>query len=118
MHNVPAKFNAYAEIEAKLSDGQIIDCKTQLVADGLYSSWWEYPCEPQHGSVNYTEQEVDEDMAEVVYPDEFEFIDEDKQKYLEENPNYLKDVRIVEIIKILNTPDWEVDEDTINCEEY
>lgn len=109
-----ARFTANnAKIEARLSTGEIIECYTALETDGMYSSWWEYPCEPQHGSVNYTEQEVNEENTSPLYNDEWEFVDEVKQQYLEENPEAFEDVKIVEIIKILDVPEWEVDEDSL-----
>lgn len=117
MFNVPAKFKACgAKVVAKLSTGEEIGCTVTLEADGLYSSWWEYPCEPQHGSVNYTDYDIDESSITILYPDEWEFIDENKQKYLDENINAFQNVRVVEIVKFLDTPDWEVDENSLEDE--
>lgn len=113
IHNIPAKFTADAKIEARLSDGQIMQCETRVEADGIYSYWWEYPSDPQLGSECFEEIDVDDSTATVPYPDEWDFIEEKYEKYLKENPDYMKDVKIVEIIKFLETPDWRVIQESI-----
>lgn len=113
MHNVPAIFNAYAKVNAKLSTGEEIQCYTLVETDGLYSNWWEYPCEPQYGSVNYVEQEVNEDSASPVFKDEWEFIDKNKQKYMDEDSRAFDGVYIKEIISFIEQPEWKVYEGSL-----
>ena len=100
-------------VEAKLSNDEIVDIYTSLTTSGHYTSWWEYPAEPQYGKEQFVEVDIDIDDIEPLYADEWEFVDEGKRQYQEENPDAFTDVRIVEIIKILDTPDWEVDEDSL-----
>ena len=117
MHNVSARFTAYAKVNAKLSTGEEIQCYTLVEADGLYSSWWEYPYEPYMGSVNFVEQDVDESDIRPVFKDEWEFVDENKQKYLEEDTTAFADVYIEEIVSFIEQPEWTVDEDSIGYEQ-
>lgn len=119
MHTVFADFYTNrTKVLAKLSTGEEIECYTALIAQGLYSNWWECPCEPQHGKVNYVETDIFEETISPMYNDEWEFVDENKQQYLEENIDAFEDVRIVDIIKTLEFPEWEVDEDSIDYERY
>lgn len=100
-------------VEAKLSNDEIVDIYTSLTTSGHYMSWWEYPSEPQYGKEQFVDVDIDTDDIEPLYADEWEFVDEGKRQYQEENPDAFADVRIVEIIKILDSPDWEVDEDSL-----
>ena len=60
-----AKFTANnVKIEARLSSGETVEIYTSLTTSGHYKSWWEYPCEPQYGSVQYSEQDIDENDIE------------------------------------------------------
>ena len=117
MHNVSARFTSYAKVNAKLSTGEEIQCYTLVEADGLYSSWWECPYEPYMGSVNFVEQDVDESDIRPVFKDEWEFVDENKQKYLEEDTTAFADIYIEEIVSFIEQPEWTVDEDSIDYEQ-
>ena len=109
-----AKFTANnVKIEARLSSGEIVEIYTSLTTSGHYKSWWEYPCEPQHGSVQYSEQDIDENDIEPLYADEWEFVDENKKQYQDENPEAFENIKVVEVIRLLDSPDWEVDEDSL-----
>lgn len=109
-----AKFIANnVKAEVKLSSGEVVEATLSLEADGNYKSWWEYPTEPQYGQEQFVEYDVDEDTVRPLYDEEWEFCDENKKEYCEENIEAFKDVKVIEIIKLLDIPDWEVDEDSL-----
>ena len=117
IHNVRAKFTANGvKVLAKLTTEEVVECITTLEAEGWYSSWWECPTGyEEHGAVNYVEQEVDNETATALFPYEWEFVDDSKQEYMDENPEAFKDVKIEEIVEIKDTlPDWKVDEDSLD----
>ena len=97
-------------VEAKLSNGEVVNVYTSLTTSGNYRSWWEYPADPQYGKEQFVEVDIDTDDIEPLYADEWEFTDEGKRQYQEENPDAFADVQI---IKVLDSPDWEVDEDSL-----
>lgn len=115
MINCLARFTSSDSVRAeiKLSSGEIVEAKLYLEADGNYMSWWECPTEPQYGQVQYVEQDIDETSYRPLYDNEWEFCDENKQKYLEENPDAFENIKVVEIVKLLDVPDWDVDEDSL-----
>jgi len=85
---------------ATLSTGDIIDTTTDLICEGEFDQEW----------VNYGEGmsdleydvELYEDTIQPLYPDEFEF-----------DENFPPNTEIVEITKIISSPDWEIDENSI-----
>lgn len=92
-----ARFEAKGKILALLSNGEKAEVTTQLSCYGDYKEWWEEPYEPYLGSIKFSEQSEDLDTIEVLYPDEFE-------------PERNDDVKIVEFIKLLDKPNWELEE--------
>lgn len=114
MINCSAEFianNVLAEV--KLSSGENIKARLSIEADGNYKSWWEYPSEPQYGQEKFVEIDVDENSIRPLYKDEWEFEDKNKQEYLKENPSAFKNISVKEVVKLLEIPDWEVDEDSL-----
>lgn len=94
-----ATFTGFGKVQAKLSNGLIIECETALIAEGDYREWYEpAPVEYMYGWTE-SEQEIEEDSIEARYPDEFE-CDED----IPDN------VKIDEVIKVLEDIDWEVED--------
>lgn len=95
-----AEFHSnFVKVQAELSDGQTIECETQLKASGDYKEWYEpAPVEYMHGWTE-SEQDIDEDSIEPLYADEF-----DTELEIPES------VKIERIIKVLEEPDWEVQE--------
>lgn len=99
----------HATAQVKLSTGETVKVITALRAEGNYKSWWEYPCEPQHGSMQFVEQDVDNETATALFPDEFEFYGEDSNKNIDDY-----DGIIIESVENVIDADWQVDEDTID----
>lgn len=109
-----AKFTANnVKAEVKLSTGEIIEAILSLESDGKYMSWWECPSEPQYGKEQFVDIDIDETSYRPLYEDEWEFCDKNKQAYLDENPDAFQNIKVVEIIKLLDIPDWIVDEDSL-----
>ncbi len=71
-------FKGYGKVEALLSNGEIIECKTGLIAYGWY-------------------KEVDLNTVEAEYPEDFDVFDD----------NLYEGITIVDIIKILDYIEWE-----------
>lgn len=101
-----------AQILAKLSTGETVEVYTALQADGYYKQWNEDMHPDGIGYYEtFSEQEVDEDTATLLYPEEWEFVDEDKEDLYNDYEN----ITIQEIVRIINV-DWEVEENSI-CDE-
>lgn len=110
-----ARFTANnVKVEAELSNGEVVEVYTSLATDGQYRSWWEYPADPQYGKEQFVEVDINQENAEPLYADEWEFVDEGKKAYQDENPDAFTNVKIVNIIKIKDaTIDWSIDEDSL-----
>lgn len=94
-----ANFIGEGKIQAELSTGHIITCTTHLKAEGYYHEWYEpAPYEWMYGRTE-SEADIDESTIEPLYPDEFE----------EEN-GFFPGATITKIIKVLEEPEWEVQE--------
>ena len=109
MINGVAEFKDYhAEILAKLESGEVIHVYTAIKTKGFYKQWTEqvYNYQTEIMSDEYPE----DDYAEIIYPAEWEFVDPERQKYINEIGDTYGDLK--EIVEIKNV-DWQVDEDTI-----
>ena len=87
------------KILAGLSNGHIIECRTFLKAYGNYREWYEpAPVEWMYGWTE-SDQEIDQETIEVLYPDEFDT-----------DFDIPEGILINSIIEILEDIDWEVQE--------
>lgn len=114
MINCVARFTANnVKVEARLSNDEVVEVYTSLQTSGDYMGWWEYPADPQYGKENFVDVNINENNIEPLYADEWEFVDAGKKAYQDENPDAFDGVRIVEIIKVIDAVDWQVDEDSL-----
>lgn len=87
------------KVQAELTNGLVIECETALKASGDYREWFEpAPVEWMYGWTE-SEQEIDDDSIEPLYAEEFET-----------DLKIPESVKIKQIIKVLEIPDWEVQE--------
>jgi hypothetical protein len=90
-----AIFDGYGKVQAELSNGEIIECETSLLAFGYYDEQWNQITEI--GGEWEVDQRVDEETVIAQYPDEFEC-----------DVEYKEDVIIKNILKLIDDIEWEV----------
>lgn len=94
------KFECFkARVLALLSDGTKEEVTTALITYGDYERTYESLTDiPEHGKQSYVEQNINTNLVEPMFEDEWEYTDGREQKNL----------NIVKILEIYES-DWEVD---------
>lgn len=92
-----ADFKGYGKVQAELTNGEIIECETSLIASGDYREWFEpAPVEWMYGWTE-SDYEIDDGSIKAEHPDEFE-----------SEKEYPENIKIKSIVKVIDDIDWEV----------
>lgn len=93
-----AKFKSYCKILAELDNGQIIECKTYLLAEGSYRQWKEdiHPDGVGYYQV-YINQYIEDDSIKIK-----------DLEYYKTDVKMDKQPKIKKLIKLLDEAEWEI----------